>query len=170
MNAVREALADKYHQYRIPSLEEVLEKTRGFKREFPNIDNLYFNHLEKNMTKIYNNTRRQLIGLSAVGVTTLTPYVIPTFIIQFKEVLEKYYTLMRKALEETNKVPRQEQDNAFNSIWVDEYVTDNKHQEKLKREEEVKEPLVTPVPKEMGTTNPLVKPDVTETINPLARK
>jgi hypothetical protein len=170
MNAFREALADKYHQYRIPSLEEVLEKTRGLKREFPNVDNHFFNHLEKNMTKIYNQYRRELIGLSAVSVTTLAPYTIPTFIIQFKDVLEHFYIRMRKALEKANKVPRQEQANAFSSIWVEVHKTINEHREKFEREEEVEEPLVTPVPKEMGTTNPLVKPNATETINPLARK
>ena len=173
MNAFREALADKYHQYRIPSLEEVLEKTRGLKRAFPNVDNHFFNHIEKDMTRIYNQHRRELTGwsiYSGLGVASV-PVIVLGEINRFKKTLEHLYILTQKALDETNKVPLlQEQKQVFDSIWANVHGTINEHREKLKREEEVEEPLITPVPKEMGTTNPLVRPDATETINPLARK
>lgn len=171
MNAFREALADKYHQYRLQSLEEVLDRIKAYKREFPKVEDRFYAAIEKDMTRIYTRLRRALVGYGVYqGLTVLGTTVIPDAINDIKKELDKEFTLIRKTLEETNKVPVQEQYLVFNREWANDYGTENKHHTKFKREEEVEVPLVTPIPKEMGTTNPLVRPDATETINPLARK
>lgn len=171
MNTVREALTDKYNQYRIPSLEEVVDRIKQFKREFPKVNDWIYAHIEKDMIRCYKDYRRVLIGTSTLGLISAgPPIVIIKQIEYFKQSLEEDFALIRKSLNETSKVPVPEQDYVFNREWSNTHITENKHHTKLKREEEVEVPLVTPIPKEMGTTNPLVRPDATETINPLARK
>lgn len=172
MNAFREALADKYQYYQLPSLEEVLDKVRKLKREFPRVNDDIYDFIVKDMTKMYGKYRREYVTNTVIAglVVYAAPIIIPHRITVFKEYLEQDFKMIRKTLDEVNKVPSRDQDNVFNSLYVDIHATNNTNQEKFKREEEVAEPLITPVPKEMGTTNPLVRPDATETINPLAKR
>jgi hypothetical protein len=171
MNAFREALADKYQQYQIPSKEEVLDTIRNLKREYPTVEDSVIKMLEKNMGRYYDRLRREMIGYSVFnGIMVAGAPIILLEINKFKKDIAQDQKELRRVVNAVSKLKPEEQYNsALDELWNEKSV-DNTGRSHFKREEEVAEPLITPVPKEMGTTNPLVRPDATETINPLARK